>query len=234
MRPAAPAPRGRHTRTRLLLPSAALVVFLGGCGGKDATAPEVNQQPEIGGLSVAKAGDVYLRGTVKAGVSDPEGDVTQVVIDWGDQSTVSVTSGFGSISKSHDYKTAGSYTVTVTAMDAAGNQVTGKGTLKLDEVPHACADIKVVGACFQVHPDYKGVDIDIEVFGNAIHKYSLSTTKNSAQVYLPIGGIWAQAKVVLTANFSRSKGKSYTRVQIYGCTLIAICTDALGDKKFTW
>lgn len=237
MRHATPAQRGRRIDTRLLclLPTALLI--LAGCNAGDATGPDMpapDADPSIAGLKVAKVGDTYLRGSVKASVSDPEGKLDNVVIDWGDNLTTTVTSGFDALSKTHDYAKDGSYTVTITATDMAGNRVVSKGSLSLDPVPHACADIKVVGVCFNVHPDYKGLELEIKVFDNTVHKYSLSTTKSRIEVLLPIGGIWAQGKVILTSNFSRTKGKSYLNVDLHGCTFIAVCGGTIAEKKFTW
>ena len=237
MRLATPAQIGRRLDARLLSLLPAALLILAGCNAGDSTGPEMpapDADPSIASLKVAKVGDTYLRGSVKANVSDPEGKLDNVVIDWGDNLTTTVTSGFDALSKTHDYAKDGSYTVTITATDMAGNRVTSKGSLALDPVPHACADIKVVGACFNVHPDYKGVEVEIKVFDNTVHKYSLSTTRSRVEVLLPIGGVWAQGKVILTSNFSRTKGKSYLNVDLHGCTLLAICGGTIGEKRFTW
>lgn len=228
--------RGRQLSSRFLvaLPAALL---LGGCdAGSNLTEPVIDNDadPAISSLKVAKVGDIYLRGSLKAAASDPEGELDNVVIDWGDGSTLTVTADFDAISKTHDYDRDGKYDVTVTATDLAGNRVSSRGSLSLDPVPHACADIKVVGACFNVHPDYKGADVEIKVVGNTVHKYNLSTTKNRIEVILPIAGIVGQAKVIMTSRFSRTKGKSWLKVDVKGCTLLSVCTNSLGSKRFTW
>jgi PKD domain len=243
MRPLGSAPRGRPRSASTgdapsFLAALTAVFVLAGCSGSDATGPELTSQPDqapqIAGLSVTKAGDVYLRGSLSAAVSDPEGKMQEVVIDWGDGSSLTVTSDFGAVSKTHDYKAAGTYPVVVTATDAAGNRATGTGSLKLDPVPHACIDVKIVGACLDVHPDFQGVDIDIRVLDNSIYKFNLSTTKSRVEVILPVGGVLGQVKVVAMSSFSMKKNASYVRFQIFGCTLFAICTNALDDQKFTW
>ncbi len=233
MRLATSALRGRRLYSRFLvaLPAALL---LGGCDAGSPTEPAMDLDPTIASLKVAKVGDVYLRGSLRASVTDPEGKLANVIIDWGDGSTFTVTADFDAISKTHDYTKDGKYSVVVTATDAAGNRVASDGSLALDPVPHACADIKVLSACFNVHPDYKGADVEIQVFGNTLHKYNLSTTKNRVEVILPVGGIVAQAKVIMTSNFSKTKGKSWLKVDVRGCTLIAVCGGSIGSKKFTW
>jgi PKD domain len=248
MRTTAPAPCGRtrsahdstrSTRTSRTALAALALLALGACAKSDATgpgmAPAEDKVPAISGLSVEKAGDVYLRGNLSVAASDPEGAMQQVVIDWGDGETATVTSDFGSISRSHDYTKAGTYNVTVTAIDAAGNKATADGSVKLDPLPHACIDVfKVVGACLDVHPDFEGVDIDIKVLDNSIYTATLSTSKSRIEAPIPVGGVLGQVKVALSSSFSKSKGNSYVRFQVYGCTLFLICTEALADKKFTW
>jgi hypothetical protein len=248
MRPTAPAPCGRtrttRDSTRWTRPSRTALAVLallavGACAKSDAAGPDMSvaedKAPALSGLSVKKAGDVYLRGNLSVAASDPEGAMQQVVIDWGDGKTATVTSGFGSISRNHDYGKAGTYKVTVTAFDAAGNKSADDASVKLDPLPRACIDVfKVVGACLDVHPDFKGVDIDIKVLDNSVYTAKLSTTKSRIEAPIPVGGVLGQVKVALSSSFSKTKGKSYVRFQVYGCTLFLICTDALADKKFKW
>jgi hypothetical protein len=205
----------------------------------DATGPgneeeTVDLAPEIASLNVAEESTVHLRGVLTTSVTDPEDNVTSVVVDWGDGETVTVSSGFGQISRTHDYAEDGAYTVVVSALDAGGNQVSRESELTLKKAPGACLDVKLIGVCAQVHPNYQGVDIEISALNNEVHSFSLSTTKNKVEFLVPVAGVVGQAKVVADANFSKTKGQSWFRIRVYACALFLICTSEVSDERWTW
>ncbi|BDU51056.1 hypothetical protein HLVA_16250 [Haliovirga abyssi] len=73
--------------------------------------PKINITSEIEGLKLA------LTGTVK----DSDGEVKEVTIDWGDNTTsLTITSGFDNIIKEHLYSSEGTFTIKVTAKDDDG------------------------------------------------------------------------------------------------------------------
>jgi len=80
----------------------------------------VNQPPSCT-LSVSPShGAVPLQVTANAACTDPENDIVSTVIDWGDGSSTSGSSG------SHIYTNTGSYTIRVTATDSG--QLTGSAS----------------------------------------------------------------------------------------------------------
>ena len=241
MRVLARSARSFDAVPKALVPISALALLLVATAcSSDATGPEVEDEeeivdlaPEIASFKVSEASTVYLRGVLEASVTDPEDNVTGVVVDWGDGETVTISSNFDDISRTHDYDEHGDYTVTVSALDAGGNQVEDESELTLEDPPGLCLDIKVFGVCGQVHPNYRGVDVSISALGNELETLSLSTTKNHVDLILPGGA--GDARIVVDANFSKTKGKSSVRFRTYLCTFFgSVCTSELVDKKWTW
>lgn len=233
-------PLGTLTRARPAIWALALILVTSACSG-DATGPGVENEketvdlaPEIVSLNVAEESTVYLRGVLAASVTDPEDNVTSVVVDWGDGETVTISSAFDDISRTHDYAEHGSYTVVVSALDAGGNQVSRESALTLANAPGACLDVKLVGVCGQVHPNFQGADIVLSALDNELYTFSLSTTKNNVEIFVPVAGFVGQAKVVADANFSKTKGDSSVRLRVFACTLFSICTSEVSDKRWTW
>jgi len=214
------------------------------CGTSDSTGPDLTEeadlQPTISGLAVTPDAKVYLRTSLKGKAEDPEGRMGTVVIDWGDQSTVTVTSDFDAISKTHDYAKSGTYTVVVTATDVGGNRVTDQATVKLDELPQPCLDIKLVSGCLKIHPDYKGVTVEVGVLGITVDAFTLSTTDNHVEIPIPApvpaGGIlpYPMGKLAVDATFSKTKGKSFVRFRLLGCLYFTNCPGTAVDKRLTW
>jgi len=97
--------------------------------GKNGTATQsvtVNgNQPPHFTLSLNPAsGNVPLTVNATGNCTDPENDITSTIIDWGDGTKTSGTSG------SHTYTVAGHYNVTLTATDSCG--LTGSASQKVD------------------------------------------------------------------------------------------------------
>jgi hypothetical protein len=221
------------------------MAVLGGCGGSDATGPEVplvDEQPTISGIAVKADGQVYLRAGLTASAADPEGKLSDVIVDWGDQKTTTLTSGFDDISRTHDYDEAGKYTVVVTATDAGGNRVTAQSSIEFEEVPQPCIDIKIVGACLKVHPNYKGADVELKFLDVKVTSFTISTTKNKLEFQTPmpvpsgklIPPVWPAGRVIAEANFSKEKNKSYVRIRVLGCISLTKCEATVFDERLKW
>ncbi|MEZ4415923.1 MAG: PKD domain-containing protein [Gemmatimonadota bacterium] len=197
--------------------------------------PVAPTAPTVATMAVTGSGTVYLRATLAANVTDVDGDIADVTIDWGDGTTFTVANGFDAIKLDHDFPAAGkTYTVTLTARDAGNLRTTSTKSLKIDPAPRACFDVKVIGVCYQTHPNYKGADLVFTAFDNKITSITLSTTKNDIETFVPVAGIVGQAKVRLTAGFSGSRGKSSIRLRVYSCTLFTICSSEIYDKTLKW
>lgn len=223
-------------RAIVAISALALLIMTTACSS-DATGPgveDVDLPPEIASLNVAEEPTVYLRGVLTTSVTDAQDNVTSVVVDWGDGQTVTVSSGFDQISRTHDYARDGAYTVVVSALDASGNQVRRESVLTLKPAPGACLDVKLIGVCAQVHPNFQGADIRVSALNNELYSYSLSTTNNRVEYLVPVAGLVGQAKLVADASFSKTKGSSWVRIRVYACTLVVICTSEVSDERWTW
>jgi hypothetical protein len=95
--------------------------------------PAVNTAPAIALTAAARGNLVDLSGAV----TDAEDPVELVTIDWGDQSTETITSNFGSITLSHSYGTGGDYTITVTARDVRAAESTAEYPATVTGLPTA-------------------------------------------------------------------------------------------------
>jgi len=238
--PLPPLSRPRRGRPFNCVPLLACLAFIAGGCGSDSTGPgdpspvQAEVAPEVTGLRVTKSSTTYLQASVTASVTDSNNNVGNVVVNWGDGQTFTVTSQFDAISVSHDYARDAAYTVTVTATDLAGNKTTGTGRLTLDPVPGGCFDVYVLKLCAQIQPDYRGIEMSVSSLNIVLKSFTLNTTSPGLTTIIPVGGLVGQLKVEVTSSISRTKGRSYVTVNVYGCTLILICSDALGSKTFTW
>lgn len=226
---------------------AALAVLAGSaCNPTDATGPGIEEEeevtdesPTVSNLTVTEDDRTYLRAGLTSEAVDPEGELDVVVIDWGDQSTVTHTSDFDAIKATHDYAEAGKYTVTVTATDVAGNRASKTATLDLEDIPQPCIDIKIISGCVKPHPDFRGVTVEVSVFDVKLNSFTLSTTDN--HIELPVVspvlvGIkpYPYGKLLVDVNFSRTKGESELRFRLVGCTILGNCSATASDQRLTW
>ena len=96
----------------------------------DLVVKEKNEAPTI---DISKSTD-NLTTTLTGSVADSGGTVKEVVIDWGDDTTSTITSDFGSIEQSHNYADSGEYTITVTATDNDGATTSQTITVTVEEI----------------------------------------------------------------------------------------------------
>ncbi|MFW5981330.1 MAG: PKD domain-containing protein, partial [bacterium] len=61
-----------------------------------------------------------LQVTISASISDMDNNLSEAVIDWGDNNKTNINSGFDTINESHSYASSGSYTIEITATDSEG------------------------------------------------------------------------------------------------------------------
>jgi hypothetical protein len=221
-----------------LLILAGLALGAGACGGDSSSATDPTPgQPEVAptvtGLRVGESPTIYIRATLAASVSDSNGDLAGAVVDWGDGKTSPVTSQLDAIDLLHDYARDGSYTVTLTASDLAGNETSASSRLTFDPVPAECFDVSALKLCGQVHPDYKGIDLSVSALNINLDSFTLTTSSTSKTTYYQIVGPLGQVKAVTSAVFSRTKGQSQVTVKVYGCTF-NLCTGELGSQIYWW
>jgi len=74
-----------------------------------------------------------LTATISGPITDSDGTVEEVTIDWGDGNTTTISSGFDSINESHIYASSGSYTVKVSATDSKGATASESLTVNVSE-----------------------------------------------------------------------------------------------------
>lgn len=244
-----------HQRRRPLRSTAVAVLALlsvagcggsGGAGGDGPTAPG-NHPPTLASLSVTSSSTTYLRADLAASASDPDRNLSHVVIAWGDSTTTDFTSGLDALAATHDYATGGSYAVTATAYDDAGNQVTRDTSFQFAAPPSACdtvvAALYVLAICEKVQSNFDGTDITASQ-GHTADTVSVMTSHGSydfliALTHLDPGIPWQGPPwtLLLTASgtFSRTKGKSSVIVTVFDCDQFVICNTGPGEvKAFSW
>ncbi len=115
----ASGPLRRRPAIRVATVAIGLAVVGAACGTTTDAGSEaaVNADPAIDTAEVIVSGSVA---TLVANVSDADGDLTSVSIEWGDGAVDTVTSGFPAVRADHSYTTPGPHTVIVQATDATG------------------------------------------------------------------------------------------------------------------
>lgn len=104
---------------------------------RSETAEEVgiaNKPPTIGTLSLETS---LLEVTLSVSVSDAEGSVASLSIDWGDGESDNVAGGDGTVNveRSHSYAAKGSFQITVTATDDRGLSSERSEALEVSDFP---------------------------------------------------------------------------------------------------
>jgi len=121
-------------------------------------------------------------------------------------------------------------------VDAAGGTATKTQNIRMDVVPGECLDLKVLTGCFQVHPDYKSVDVSLEALNITLLDFTLGL-KQTRMEYGPVPLAGFPWKSIIDANFSKTKGKSFIRTRLYQCTGIlgwTKCDTELIDLTKNW
>lgn len=187
-------------RTRGLTLLLALVV-LGACDSS-ATGPgePENQAPTV--ASVAMAPDGYRKARLTGSVSDPEGAIDSVVIDWGDGTTTDVTNDPGSISIQHAYDRAQDYTVTLTVTDTGGLSAQRTASIRINVPDPFCLDFfKVVGMCIGGSSNLKNFDLEVRVLNKVV--FSDQVREGDSRLDIPLGaGIGT-----MTIDFDPDRGR---------------------------
>jgi PKD repeat protein len=111
------------------------------------------------------SGTAPLNVTASGSCSDPENDITSTTITWGDGTSTPGTSG------THKYDNSGTFTVTLTATDSAGN--TGPSpsqtvTVQAQTHPPTCT--------LQVSPDHGNAPLTLTATGNCTDPQNESLT----------------------------------------------------------
>jgi hypothetical protein len=115
----ADAPRQRPRLAGRVALLGLVVLILAACGGADPDA-ESSAGPAVPVLEVVVAGEVA---TLVANLVDPDGGLDTVVVDWGDGTSDTVTSGFPTLRLDHPYTEDGEFTIVLEGRDAAGESV---------------------------------------------------------------------------------------------------------------
>jgi len=103
-----------------------LILLLLGCAKNPVN---LNYFPE---LSITNSAD-GLKVTIKGSVTDPDGAITGVSIDWGDKNTGQLTGNeFADFEESHIYNDPETYIITITARDNEGGSAVRTVTVDMD------------------------------------------------------------------------------------------------------
>jgi hypothetical protein len=85
------------------------------------TPPSGNQPPQV--VIVRLSAQPALATTLVAVATDAANALVGVAVDWGDGQTEEFAARGGNFTPSHTYAAAGTYVVTVIALDAGGQEV---------------------------------------------------------------------------------------------------------------
>ena len=93
----------------------------------------INSPPTIDSTTFKVTTD-KLKASLEASINDPDGnsDLKQVSIDWGDGQTTNIQNGFKAIVSEHTYSNAGTYTISLQAIDSADNSVSKSEEVTVD------------------------------------------------------------------------------------------------------
>ncbi len=169
---------------RTLVVFLALVV-LGACDSS-ATGPAApeNQAPTV--ASVAMADDGYRKARLTGSVSDPEGAIDSVVIDWGDGTTTDVTGDPASISVQLTYDRAQDYTVTLTVTDAGGLSAQRASSIRIEVPDPFCLDFfEIARICIGGSSNLKNFDLEVRVLNKVV--YSDEVREGDNRIEIPLG-----------------------------------------------
>lgn len=172
-----------------------VVLTITACGSTPIINPG-NQAPVISDFTVTTTD--FRTGRVTANVSDPDGSLTTVKVDWGDGSTTNDTSGAASMNANHIYSKAQSYTVTLTIIDDGGESAVESKSLSIEYPAERCVGIKGINFCAQFSGDFKHVRVYAQILGEEINFFTLEDGK-SGSAFIPPTGI---ARLLGTFNAS--------------------------------
>lgn len=166
-----------------MLATLLVVLTITACGG----IPEIpgNKPPVISDFKVTKTD--FRTGLVTANVSDPDGSLTTVKVDWGDGSTTDDTSGATAMGASHKYAKPQSYTVTLTIIDDEGASTTESKSLEITYPAERCVGIKGIQFCAQFSGDFKHVRVYAQLLGEEVTFFKLEDGKAATEAWIPPG-----------------------------------------------
>jgi hypothetical protein len=144
-----------------------------------------NAAPVIGSLSVVESS--YRTARVTAAVTDADGTVTTVRIDWGDGANTTVPSGFGAVSQTHKYGGAQSYTVTVHATDDASGTAQLSKSVTIRVPPEVCASIEILELCASSTANFRNLNVAVRAGDIVLQSFTISDGQPAIVVPLALG-----------------------------------------------
>ena len=121
--------------------------------GPQTVSVSANQPPSCTLAVTPASGTAPLNASASGNCTDPENDITSTQIDWGDGTTTPGMSG------THKYNNPGTFTVTLTATDSAGNHGSASQTVTVqspNQPPHCT---------LQVNPPSGNVPLTVSAVG---------------------------------------------------------------------
>lgn len=164
------------------------ILALGACDASSPSEPEVppNQAPVVESLSVGDDG--YRKARLTGAVSDPEGDIASVVIDWGDGKTTDVSGNYSDISVQHRYDRAQDFTVTLIVTDGEGASSERSSSVSIQIPDPLCLDLlKIVGACIQVTRDLRNFEMEVRILNKVVFSEEIKDGKGEMRVPFGVG-----------------------------------------------
>ena len=211
-----------------------LAVGLVGCGGGSPTSPSPvagpnptpapapapqNAPPTFSQISLAQS--AYRSARLTANVSDPDGQVTMLVINWGDGKQDTVTSGFGSIARTHEYGDAQAFSVALMATDNLGLTSQNTRSVTITVPPEKCVGVRIVDICGRVTSDFSRMNVSLKAVDTVITSFTVNEGTPTISIpLLPFGR--------LTATFGFNTGR--LRLQGEFCAIPLLSCSGLFDE----
>jgi hypothetical protein len=171
--------------------AAILAFILAGCSGNASPTaptpgpppPPANVAPTIGSMNVTNS--AYRTARVTASASDSDGQVASGTVDWGDGTTSNVTSGFGSVSMTHQYGQAQSYTVTFRVLDNGGLSTQASRSVTITVPPEACVGIRILDVCARTTADFRNLRLAVKSGEIVLAQFTIDNG-NASPVRVPL------------------------------------------------
>jgi len=108
-------------------------------------------------------------------VSDADGQVSKVVINWGDGKDETVTNGFANISRTHEYGDAQAFSVALMATDNLGLTAQSTRSVTISVPPEKCVGFKgIADVCGRVTSDFSRINISVKAVDTVIASFSIN------------------------------------------------------------
>jgi len=210
-----------------VLGAAALALAAVACGSSSPTNPTPTPAPQPANIApvigqMAASQSAYRTGRLTANATDSDGQISSANIDWGDGTTTPLTTGFASISQTHRYARAQSYTITLRATDDKGTTAQSTRSVTITVPPEACLGILVIELCARSTSDFKNLQVAAKA--GDIVLAGITVTDGNPSIAMPLAAGFG--RLTLSHNFTSG------RLTISGevCPVPFLVCDSVGSR----